>query len=290
MIQYARKAATAVTGAMFATAGLANSASSPVDLTGTSAWGVQDVGSSCRLVRSFGDGDSQIATIIERTGPDVAFSLTLVGEPVGSKGKTSVPVTIKFGPGGEEEFRQAPAGSLGDRRIPYLVFENTTLFGPRPPTHSHSLTVDEAREKAVESLLVDLSGRAYRLNLGPMDEPMGSLRACTDKIVRAWGLDPNVQSTLSKPVSPMNDWRQWVRQGDFPGSILRGRGTVIIRYVLMVDATGAITQCQVPSLAAGDALAKLACDLLSRRVRLAPAIDGEGNPVSSFYNRSIVLQ
>lgn len=289
MTSFARSVSLAFGVVAVASAGLVSASPPTVELAGTSAWGLQDMGSSCRLARGFGEGDAQIAAAIERTGPDIAFSLTLVGEPVASKSNTSVPITIRFEPGGEKESRRAPAGGLGKGRTPYLVFENTTLFGPRPETGPGNLVVDEARERGINGLLIELPGRSYRLKLGPMDGPMTSLRGCTDGIVRSWGLDPRVQATLRTPVAPVGDWRKWFRKGDFPNSLIRARRNVIIRYVLMVDATGEITNCKIPSLAAGDRLAAHTCSLLSHRLRLTPAIDADGEPVPSFYNRSIVL-
>ncbi len=56
----------------------------------------------------------------------------------------------------------------------------------------------------------------------------------------------------------------------------------------MIDETGAITDCTVPSATKGDGIGKATCEALRRRVKLAPAIGADGKPVASFYNRSVI--
>ena len=259
-------------------------------LLATSPWNMHYADDSCMLMREFGSAKSKMFLRIEKTAPGEYFSITLIGRPLGWDDGVTTPITLTFGPGGVPDKRdRAPIGlgTIGER-LPLVIVERTSLYG-RP---KESLLEEAARGPDAEAkytqLLVDRKGKAdFVLQLGPMDKPMAALRTCTDDLVKGWCLDPAIQGALQRRVAPTESPGTWLRPFDYPDKALVGGKSAIIRFRLVIDASGLVTSCSVPSATKNEGFEGITCDLLKKRARFEPALDGAGKPVASYYVNSV---
>ena len=112
---------------------------------------------------------------------------------------------------------------------------------------------------------------------------MAALRKCTEELVKEWGLNPAQQEALPARPMPKSSPGDWLHSSDYPRESLAMGQQAIVRYRLMVDAAGAVTNCAVQSAIAKGNFAELTCELLKRRARFDPARDATGTAVGSYY-------
>lgn len=274
----------------FSMGSTAHAAPTPTVLAATSPWNVHYADDSCLLMRGFGSDKKKVFLRIERTAPSETFSMTLIGKPIGSGGGVTVPITIAFGPGGTPDKRErAPIGTatVGER-LPLVIVERTSLYGKPAESTLEMVARGPQAEAAFTQLLIDRKGNSdFVLQLGPMDKPMAALRTCTDNLVKGWGLDPAVQSTLQRRASPVESPAEWLRSGDYPTTMLSAGKSAVVRFRLIVDELGGVTGCAIPSATKGEVFEKVTCEVLKKRARFTPALDAQGRAVASYYVNSV---
>ncbi len=79
----------------------------------------------------------------------------------------------------------------------------------------------------------------------------------------------------------------WVTTDDYPSSAIReeSEGTTATR--LSIGADGRVTSCDVTSSSGNSSLDQAACRNLIRRARFDPALDRDGNPISSSFSKRV---
>lgn len=251
---------------------------SAVRLRPSSAWVVDYADASCRLVRSFGEGDQRIVLGLTRYEPSNLFDLTVSGKPLKYGNVTVVP--IWFGPSAK------PMKGAG---IPMTQDRLTAMFVPH---FAMSASLSEQRaaiisgtdEASVTELTLALPDRPQlTLALGPMGAPMQALRACTDDLVANWGFDPKQQARLSKPAMPLGDSSKWLSEDDFPGELYTRRESAIVQYRLDVAADGSVSGCHVQDSTKLPGFAERTCKLLRQRARFSSALDEGKRPIASYF-------
>ncbi len=92
----------------------------------------------------------------------------------------------------------------------------------------------------------------------------------------------------SRAIASRGNESSWVTTEDYPAGALRSRveGTTGTR--LAVSAEGRVTNCEVTSSSGDSSLDQATCRNLTRRARFTPALDRDGNPVASTFNRRVV--
>jgi hypothetical protein len=118
------------------------------------------------------------------------------------------------------------------------------------------------------------------LQLGPMDEAMADLHACTRELVASWGYDPAALEALSSPPILQN--------GEVIGSKIASEmrkgslsQTVAINFRLDIDAEGKVGECSIQAPRRDSAMAELVCRLLREEAVVTPALDSSGTPVEA---------
>lgn len=267
----------------------------------TSDWTIDYGEEKCSLLRDFGPLDEGLGLRIDSYGSLSTFQLSAVGDLV-PRPQLKLPVTqIRFGLPTDPEPREvrALAGTIDRHR--YVQF--AVAFLP-PASHSpepvparelDEETIAEAAvvhapdpqfEATVDSLVLELRrGQELRLNTGPMAPALRALRTCVDDLRKSWGLDPAEQRTLARFPFPDPDAVKDV-MGDFPRDLAARGANGFVPLRVMVDASGAATECVVQLTAAPEPFRQAACANLG--TEFEPALDQSGQPVGSFYQTSVI--
>ena len=280
-----------LTAASVLVGGTAAHGASPLRiLPAVSPWNLHYADESCLLARSFGTGRDLVHLRLEQTAPSNRFSAVLIGQAFRSVHMTT-DLTLTFGPGGGPDKRERvmTATSTVGEKLPMLLIEGASLQGASLP--SKATAADPALpalegEAGFSYLTIDRSiGGDLQLDTGEMDKPMAALRACTDDLVRSWGLDPGVQSTLQRRAAPKGNPGNWFRPEDFPNAFTGD--SAVVRFRVVIDASGAITECAIPSATKGEEFERATCEVLRKRGRFEPALDASGKSVASYYTNTV---
>ncbi|MBU6396107.1 MAG: energy transducer TonB [Sphingomonadales bacterium] len=256
-------------------------------------WVLNYAKDSCRLARTFGEGDEKVVLILDQFQPADRVDLSLVGKSFASSSIVKIPVAASFGPDlGAGKFSDALIGVIGANRDQILMMGARDLLN-RPYMKSPDFETRPAfqttpeQEAAITELQVRTSTRTLTLHTQSLAQPMAAMRKCLKDLVRDWGFDPEQQAALKKRAAPLNTPTDWVRKMKaMPRAVVNGQSAVI-RFRLMVDPQGKPTQCFIQNATLSAEIAKTTCDILIKGARFSPALDSEGKPIASYYTNSM---
>lgn len=258
----------------------------------TSGWSVDYAEESCALRRTFGSGTDNAILELRQVGPGDNYELT-----IGSDTLSPARGTPRIRYGSDEDWFEphAPfdltAGGwhgvrFGDSFRPIALKSAAEAMPPWPAVDR------DARETAVAELtLAGSFERDLTLKLGRMHAPMEALRTCTRELVTRWGLDPAVQDTLSRRLSPIRqmDWARRTMDA-YPLEMIRQNKSARLPIRLIVGVDGKPTSCIAAKGVADPAFETAACAGAMRYSRFEPALDAAGQPVVSYFITTIVYQ
>lgn len=271
----------------------------PVALKRVSKREMQYNEDSCSLVSRFGEGDNSVLMILTRHSPTDSLEMKLYGKML-KHGGISLPIEIAFGD-------QAPAKREGMyatststeskavKEMPTAIVPGLRVDGWRYPTKPAGEVVAPAitpqQEDAVKSISFKVPGsKRHQLLTGSLGAPLAAMRKCTDDLLRHWGFDPAVQSTLSRSAVPTANPGTWLGTSDFPTKATYEGMNGFVRFRLDVDESGNVAGCRVLFRTNPDEFAALSCKLISKRAKFTPALDVAGKPVKSYYISQIRWQ
>ncbi|MFC4293279.1 energy transducer TonB [Sphingorhabdus arenilitoris] len=90
-----------------------------------------------------------------------------------------------------------------------------------------------------------------------------------------------------RPVTPISNPGRWVMTNDYPILALREELQGKTFFSLSVEKSGKITQCAITRSSGVQILDETACNNVTRRARLQPALDDLGNPIEGSYNSAV---
>ena len=267
----------------------------------SSKWVLDYAEENCRLARSFGTGDLKVSMVLDQFTPGDWFRITMSGPPFGKSNFSVTPKPIvRFGPAEQPSEVEGFAALIGTtpafisssslRLAPYTkpeeqasdeAFRSGRPFEPQP--------IGEAREAAAKWLEVtELLRKAdFTLETGPMDKPLAALRQCSWDTVRSWGLDVDVQKSLSRKPQAKGRTNSWFSPDDYPSKMLERGQQAIVNYRIIVDEKGSPTSCTIQRSTRPKDFDDLVCRLIMKRAKFEPALDATGNPVRSFYAQRV---
>lgn len=276
-------------------------AKDPVRLAPSSQWIVSYDEDSCRLVRAFGEGDDKVFLTLSRFGPGDGFHMTLASQLVRRIG-TERAYYFRFGD--HEPAVDAPffTGDVGDEQVPALIWQGSVRvdrgeIDRRRPTASRNEAPPVATEIAAEryaAISYIGFGRIANspdliLNTGSMQQPFAALSTCTDELLSHWGIDVARHKSLTRPVQPANKTSDWVRSGDYPTKMLQEGQPALVDARLSVDAQGSPTACHIQRTTRPKEFDNAVCNGLMRKAKFLPALDGDGQPMPSYYRLSVTF-
>ncbi len=260
-----------------------------ISLAKVTKWEMKYNPDSCQLITAFGKDDDRVVMVLSREQPIDFFDLQLFGKSLGYNG-IAVPIELTFGANGQPmKFGGIALTVSGAEKLPVIRMTGVRIDGWhdwKDPAKVPQVTPQQ--EAAVTAITFKKpGGKRYRLETGSMGAPLAAMRACTTDLVKAWGYDPAVLESLSRPPLPIGSPGKWLRSNDFPDkSLLQGHNG-LVRFRLDVDASGQPVGCTVLYRTNPDEFADLSCKLVLQRAHFTPALDASGEPVKSYYITNI---
>lgn len=277
-------------------------AKEPLRLAPSSKWNVHYADDSCRMARSFGEGDQKVILMAERYQPGDWLRLSFIGKLTHTR-QNEGSVQIRFGPVEAEQEVKFYPGVLNDK-TPTLIIQGPMRIAPRSP---EEIAASEAalKVKPYDFLLSEITPeqeaaatyievkhairQPFILETGSLGGPLAALEKCTDELLDHWGIDVAKHATLSRRVTPSSNPGDWVKSRDYPADMLMLGKRAIVQFRLNVDAGGKPTACHIQQSTRPKAFDDAVCKAIMRNAKFEPALDAGGSPIASYWLNSVVF-
>jgi hypothetical protein len=239
----------------------------------------------CRLIRTFSDGQNELALALERTQPGQFVRLVFVGSGI-KPYRSADQLGYRFLPAGAAAKARFAKSETADGKD-YFISDPLTLV-PLTPPPAGAPAYDRAAELTAAQgvtavALSDGLATPVRLETGPLGAPIGAMQACTDDLLKVWGLDPEKHKTMTAPAMPNPDPNGVLPMGTIPfdqfGKFVGGANDVR----LMIGVDGKPTSCTTRSPSLPAKLNERICELLMKKATFQPAKDAGGQPMASYW-------
>lgn len=273
-----------VAGLLCSTAAQAQEA---VVLQPSGPWALDYGDDYCRLGRVFTDGTNEVELGIERIRPDAQLRLWIVGDSIRSfRGATETGYT--FLPAQGERMVVPIRASTAGRQVLSLPEITLTPFTPPAPGQAFAPPpkYDAAAEQAVAKGITAIGlgkglTRPVRFETGALDAPISALQACTDDLVKSWGVDPEKNKTLSTPAIPQGF--PWLPTGTVGFADFGKMAGNTNQIRVLVDASGKPTACHIAWPTLGTETNTTICNSVMEKASFIPAKDAGGQNVATFW-------
>ena len=264
----------------------------------TSPWNVDYADDSCALRRSFGTGDGKDFYLeLRQFAPGTYFYATVAAPRGMMRGNE---LRLRFEPDAEARTVDALRVTMGSDRQGYN-WADSLRRGGRAAAKTDSDRKDEdtaewpdaersRREAELTGLLLQRGfGKPVLLATGEMHKPMEVMRACLDELLTHWGIDAAAQRTLTRKAKPIEQ-AEWVKeiQNAYPSDMLRRLKSGIVRLRMIVGPDGKAKSCHIPIPSDDPSFEDAACERMMRYARFEPALDANGQPITSYYVTSVI--
>lgn len=255
-----------------------------------SPWGLDYAEGNCRLARIFGTEDDRHVLMIDQAWPSDAFSLTLAGSSFrryqrGDRAYVGLQRDVPM-----RRIELPPTGDLGDFG-PAIIMTTIDVSPSRgdPSPDLRRAGLEPAEGAKIDRILIERANKALSFETGNLEEAFVALNNCTEDLLTEWGLDPAAHRSFA-PVKWLNESdivKRVVR--NYPQNALNRGEQAIFRLRVLVDETGAVTDCAIGEATEADNLESPACEEM-QAARFEPARDATGQPMRSFYATTIRYQ
>lgn len=286
----------AILALVAAVAAPAAAAKEPLRLAPSSKWHVNYAPDSCRLARSFGSGDQEVLLILDRFQPGPRVHMTLVGQPLKARSGTRR-ITLRFGPDDAPFDKQVSPATVDGGKAALVLSGGLFITGYDPAWADANRdddgtrplpVVDPALYDAIEHLELRIPAKQpVILETGSMLAAESALAACTDDLLRGWGIDVAAHRTLSRRAVPVGSPGRWMNSSDYPDEMWIRSYQGLVFFRLVVDADGKAVSCHIQQSTRPKAFEDAVCKGILRRASFTPALDAAGKPVTSYYLNSV---
>jgi len=288
----------------------AANAAETIHLAPSGPWAVDYAENSCRLIRHFGQGDDATILGFESEAPG-SLDMMIVSKRV----ETSAEQTwARFLPLQSKLTEGMAARSTDKKAVPVLLFSNVELLTDegraaqekrqaerkahprsRPPAVS---LAEQAQRKAERQAfaagtnaieLYPSRNHPVILDTGSLGEPVKAFDQCSRDSLRDWGVDPDVEDKIVRPVWAPNP-AGWFDSADYPRRLAMAGEESVVKVRVLVDATGRVTKCTSLSHFEAPEFNKITCDKFTSRARFEPAELADGTKVPSYFVVNVVFR
>ena len=297
--RFARTLTLALAGAMLGS-GMAPAAAQEETraFTRTGQWQLEAADEECRIARVFTNGDQQIALALERNSASAAARLVLVSNALTTY-RTSEELGFRFLPDGDQRSARYLQSEMADGQQYFNLGD--VWFGtvdppspgtppPAPGTPIYDRAAEQAYAAAITAIEFNTGlTQTARLETGSLRAAITALQACTDDLLRSWGLDWERHQSMTRRATPDGNAVDWV-----PGLVSLfpdwlGFWGSRNSFLVLVDAEGHPTRCTVqrPSLDASKN--ERICNGFMANGRFLPALDANGQPMASYWQARLLF-
>ena len=267
-------------------------AEAPVFLP-SSPWHLDVANEKCRLARRFGEGASEHMLFMELDKPTAAVDFAVAGPALGDT-RWKKPVGFRFGTLDAVYEEHYSKGTLG-KFDPAILTISTSLAAPGEEEEDHEEEswienvgglsgIPAERYAGNEDLHVVQGDKTLAaLRLDSLVPALTALNQCAESFVEHWGLDLAQHRTMQQGPRWTNS-KAVIRRfiSEYPSEALRSGEQGSVRFVVIVDETGAPVECRQSDATEMEKLDSPACKGMMRAT-FEPALDAEGKPMRSYY-------
>lgn len=289
--------AIAIAGLSFTVA--AEAQDKPVQVfTAVGPWAMEYADDSCRLARNLTDGQKEATLALERYTPGGQITIGIAGDSIRAF-RNARETTVSFAPeGAQDQSRPLFRSTLSDGRTAFLIPDASLTqppdwseFSPEEIKAMIAKPIVRQEEielaKGVSAIKLDHGFlTAVEMQSGSLSGPIKAMHNCIDDLLRHWGLDPEVQHSLSRRAAP-SDGKDLARSFSYPLQPLMLGQSGSVRVRLIVAPDGHATECHLTGPSAQQDFINESCRKLTAEAVFDPALDAEGNPVQSYYATTI---
>lgn len=283
-------------------------AAPPMRLQPSSKWNVEYAADSCRLLRTFGEGNSKALLLLESDAPG-QMDMLVIGKAFASSAEEIparfLPVQNKPMDGRSAKAANGDPGVLWSslrwlpdevaERIEKREAERRLHKGIRPPPldlAEEAATRSQRLQFAAQVIELEIKARRSRsviLETGSLGEPFKAFNKCSRDSLRDWGVDPDLEDRIARPVWAANP-AQWFSTADYPDHMVKSGEESEVKVRLLVDASGKVTKCTSLSHFDAPEFNHIVCDKFTKRAKFAPAELADGTKVPSYYVNRVVFR
>jgi hypothetical protein len=250
----------------------------------------------CSLMRDFGSGNDSLRMQLDSYGRWNSFRMLLVGKAVPSSSRPTGEARFSYSADVQQREKtfailgasdKLPAVSFGLGFTPYVL---PSAVEALPEEERTRLSQQMSRphpefDRQIETITVEFHrGTPVELKVGNMEQPLAALRACVDDLHKSWGIDPELQKSLSRTAEPLPSTVKRV-QREYPAAPMVKGVSAVVPVRLLIDATGRARSCVVQITSVDEPFKEAVCENLA--ADFEPALDPHGMPVESMYNTSV---
>lgn len=283
-------------GAFAPTFAAAKSESSIV-LEPSSPWQASYEEGRCRLTRIFAADSGLHALVLEQRAPGAKFNLIVTGPALADIAESGT-VRVDFSPDGPSS--EHPVVKGANPEFDSLVFmQDVGIVADEPEAASGTAgvgmaasmnAIDTAAAKTLRQITIGQGQQALVFATGALAAPLGVLNDCTSHILETWGLDPDAHRNATRAADMLD--RQRVARGindHYPPRAAAERRQGVVGVAVMVDETGAPTDCKITHDSGHDDLNSVTCRQLMK-ARFDPALGADGQPMKSYWVTRITFR
>ena len=259
----------------------------------TTPWQLDAGDEKCRLARLYGAAPQGHLLFIEQDQPGSFVNFAIAG-PTLEKVDWREPVTLRFGEIAPIHVKRYAQGVVGEYE-PAILVSPRTLSGDED--RSDDLELDEKgglpripteRFTEVDGLTVEQDGEILlTLAVPTLAAALDALNACGENFVPFWGLDLDRHRDMKSRVKWINRDRVIKRiVAQYPTEALRRGEQGTIRFMVIIDEEGEVTECRQSGVTEVNKLKSPVCREM-RSARFEPARDINGAAMKSYYASTI---
>jgi len=281
----------------FAPAVATAQSNSRIVLEPSSGWQASYETGLCRLTRIFANDSGLHALVFEQRAPGATFNLIVTG-PALSGIVESSNVRVDFGPDGLSA--EHPVVKAANPKFDALMFvQDVGIVADEPDAGSGTASIgmaaslnaiDTAAAKTLRQITIGQGQQAFVFATGALAAPFGVLNDCTSHILETWGLDPEAHRTAQRRADMLD--KQRVARGIndyYPPRAAAERRQGVVGVAVMVDETGAPTDCKITHDSGHDDLNSVTCRQLMK-ARFDPALGADGLAMKSYWVTRITFR
>jgi hypothetical protein len=256
-----------------------------------SPWSIEQSGDTCRLARTFGTAEDPYMLRLRAFVPGYKFDITLAGSQI-SAFQNARENYIAYGAGEAQRFSLVLKGTFKTYGAAVVfsdeLAERQRAFDDETEQPYPNLPL----EAGIDRITVAAANTKLVLETGSIAPAMEAMRKCMDQVIQGWGLNPAVQSKLSRSAKPLKEdaLNALIAADDPPPAVRALGGIARVHIRTMVDATGAPVECKTLPTDQVPEFKVKACEIILKNAQFAPALDANGVAVPSYFATSVVYR